>query len=496
MTEQSTDLLPLVVSLPLIGAVLAAALPGRGAQIGILSAIATTAVAIGIALAVFSGGTPRVELGGWAPPLGIALAADPLSATLLAMANLVSLGVSVYAPGYFSAAPAARAFWPLWMLLWAALNGLFLAADLFNLYVTLELLGISAAALGALGGTREAVAANLRYLLVGLLGSMTYLIGVALVYAATGTLDIGLASAALASGPVASVAFAAMIGGLLLKAAIFPLHVWLPPAHGSAPAPVSAALSALVVKAAWYLVLRLWLDLFEPAATPAAGLLLGLLGAGAVLWGSWRAMKAPRLKLVAAYSTVAQIGYLFLFFPLLATADGAARDALLAAVVILALTHGLAKSALFLAAGLLQKASGNDRIDGIAAAARGMPLVAFSLALAVTALVGLPPSGTFLAKWVLISESIAIGQWWWVPVILAGTLMAGAYSLRIVEKAFAPEPRHGEAEPAVRALPVAGRLGAAMLYAPALLLAAAATVGLGLGSAPVSELIAAWGASR
>ena len=123
-------------------------------------------------------------------PLGIALQADGLSAALLAMANLVALAISLYALGYFAKGGLARHFWPLWMLLWASLNGLFLAADLFNLYVTLELLGLSAAALGALTGTREAVAANLRYLLVGLLGSMTYLLGVALLYTGLGTLDL------------------------------------------------------------------------------------------------------------------------------------------------------------------------------------------------------------------------------------------------------------------------------------------------------------------
>ena len=106
---------------------------------------------------IFALGTVRVELGGWGVPLGIALEANGLSAALLAMANLVALGTSVYATSYFGGSGKAVHFWPLWLLLWSSLNGLFLAADLFNLYVMLELLGLSAAALGALTGSRDAM---------------------------------------------------------------------------------------------------------------------------------------------------------------------------------------------------------------------------------------------------------------------------------------------------------------------------------------------------
>jgi formate hydrogenlyase subunit 3/multisubunit Na+/H+ antiporter MnhD subunit len=484
------DLLSTSVALPLVGAVLAAALPGRASWTGLAGATATTVTALALAFEVWAEGEQRLELGGWGVPLGIALQADGLSAALLAMANLVALAVSLYALGYFAKGGLARSFWPLWMLLWASLNGLFLAADLFNLYVTLELLGISAAALGALTGSREALAANLRYLLVGLLGSMTYLLGVALLYTGLGTLDLRLAAAALGPGPLAWTAFALMAGGLLLKAALFPLHFWLPPAHASAPAPVSAALSALVVKAAFYLVLRLWLDLFGPVATPGAGMLLGALGAGAVLWGSWRALRAERLKLVAAYSTVAQMGYLFLFFPLLAVVtDPAARADLIAAAVLLALSHGFAKAGLFLSAGLLQKAAGHDRIADLSPATQALPLVSLGVALAGVALIGLPPSGTFNAKWILLSQAIGSGQWWWAPVILVGTLLAAAYIFRVLAGAFDPGPRHGEAQSAaLRAQAGLAVIGTA-IQMPALALGLIAMVVLGLGSAPLWGLL-------
>lgn len=476
------DWLILTVAVPLLGSVAATVLPGRASAIGLAAAMLTTGSALAASLVVAEGGSLRSDLGGWGAPLGIALAADGLSAALLVMSNLVALGISAYALDYFSGG-VRRHFWPLWLLLWTALNGVFLAADLFNVYVTLELLGISAAALGALSGRPEAVAANLRYLLVGLLGSMTYLLGVALLYTGLGTLDIGLAAEVLVPGPLAHTAFALMLGGLLLKAALFPLHFWLPPAHSQAPAAVSAALSALVVKAAVYLVLRLWVDLFGPVAGPGAGAVLGVLGAAAVVWGSWRAFRAERLKLLAAYSTVAQVGYLFLFFPLLAIAAPPQREALLGALVLLALTHGFAKAGLFLAAGLLQKRVGHDRIDELGPAIQSLPVMGLTLGLAGVALIGLPPSGTFIAKWVLLAESIGAGQWWWTPVVLVGTLLASAYVYRLLANAFGPAgptQRAGEA-----ALVPVGRLA----QAPALLMTLVAVVVLGLGAAPLWGLL-------
>jgi len=345
--------------------------------------------------------------------------------------------------------------------------------------VTLELLGLSAVALAALGGGREAVEAALRYLMVGLLGSLAFLASVALVYGGYGTLDMDALRGSLRPEPVAWVAVALMSAGLLVKSALFPLHFWLPPAHANAPAPVSAALSALVVKAAFYLMLRLWLDLFQPVLPPAAAWVLGMLGAAAVLWGSWNALWAERLKLLAAYSTVAQIGYLFLFFPLLtALPPGAARDAAFGALVLLALTHGFAKSALFLAAGVIQQRAGHDRIPDLGGTAQALPVTTFTIALAGVALVGLPPSGTFLAKWQLISSAFAHGQWLWVPVIAVGTLLAGAYVVRVLGHAFGP----GDG--------VSPALAWGREEVPALLLALAATAVLGLGAASVWGFVA------
>jgi formate hydrogenlyase subunit 3/multisubunit Na+/H+ antiporter MnhD subunit len=440
--------------------------------------VATTAAAGLLLSGVATQGTLHYEIGGWSAGLGIALRADGLSALLLVMTALVVLAASIYASAYFRK-PCERArFWPLWLLLWTALNALLLSGDLFNLYVTLELLGLSAVALAALGGRRAAVEAALRYLLVGLLGSMMFLTGVSLIYAGYGTLDLAALSRMVAPGPGAWTALALMTSGLLFKTALFPLHFWLPPAHASAPAPVSAVLSALVVKAAFYLVLRLWLDIFANVVTPAAADLLGLLGAGAVLWGSWRALQAERLKLLAAYSTVAQLGYLFLFFPLLpALPHGAARELAAGGLVMLALTHGFAKAGLFLAIGIVQQRCGHDTIRELDGTAQRLPVTTFAIALAGIALIGLPPSGAFLGKWQLFAGAVATGQWLWLVVTASGSLLAAAYVFRVLGHAFGHRPYPHQ--------PVA----VAHEEWPALLLAVMAALVLGLAGAPVWGLL-------
>jgi len=473
-----TDAMIGLVALPLTGAVATLLLPRSATAVAVGTGLATTVAAGMLLFGVATQGALHYEIGGWNAGLGITLRADGLSALLLMMTSLVVLAASVYASAYFSAPSERARFWPLWLLLWTSLNALFLSGDLFNLYVTLELLGLSAVALAALGGKPAAIAAALRYLLVGLLGSMMFLTGVSLIYAGYGTLDLATLLRVVEPGPVAWTALAMMTAGLLLKTALFPLHFWLPPAHASAPAPVSAVLSALVVKAAFYLVLRLWLDVFANVVTPVAANLLGLLGACAVLWGSWRALQAERLKLLAAYSTVAQLGYLFLFFPvLLALPPGPTRDLAAGGLVMLALTHGFAKAGLFLAIGIIQQRCGHDTIRDLDGTAQHLPATTFAIALAGVALIGLPPSGAFLGKWQLLAGAVETGQWLWLVVTAIGSLLAAAYIFRVLGHAFVHRPYPNQ--------PVT----VARQEWPALLLAAMAVLVLGLAGAPVWKLL-------
>jgi formate hydrogenlyase subunit 3/multisubunit Na+/H+ antiporter MnhD subunit len=294
-----------MAALPLVAAGLSVALPKIGKPAGIFTAVATSGLVVLLGGQVLQHGAIGMQVGGWPAPLGITLRADGLSAAMLALTCLIAGVVTFYAAGYFKSEAAASAFWPLWLFLWAALNALFVSGDVFNLYVTLELLGLAAVSLVALSRTAEALPAAMRYLLVSLTGSLSYLMGVALLYAANGTLDLKTLAAAAPDMPSIATAFALMTSGLIMKSALFPMHFWLPPAHANAPAPVSAALSALVVKGSFYILVRLWLTLFQPFINPGVANLIGLMAAIAILWGSIQALLAQRLKMLIAYSTVA-----------------------------------------------------------------------------------------------------------------------------------------------------------------------------------------------
>ncbi len=428
----------MLVILPLTGAMLCFLFPQRVKFLGLLTACAITASVIGLLLQVLDQGVLHSSVGGWGAPLGIEFYVDGLSLLMLLVTALVGLGISIYSIAYFRSDKAVH-FWPLWMLLWTALNALFLSADLFNLYVTLELLGMAAVALVALAGGTNALGAAMRYLLVSLLGSLFYLLGVALLYHSFGSVDIVILAERMESSPAVWAAMGLMSAGLLLKTALFPLHFWLPPAHASAPAPASALLSALVVKASFYILLRLWLEVF-PLNEAGPGQLFGLLGAAAVLWGGVQALRQTRLKMLIAYSTVSQIGYLFLAFPL------ASQIAWKGGLYLL-LSHALAKAAMFLAAGNILCFGGHDRIADLDRVAQRLPLTLTAFALAGVSSMGLPPSGGFIGKWMLLDAALQAGQWWWVIIMILGGLLAAAYVFKVIGHSFTRAEMSHEAKP-------------------------------------------------
>jgi multicomponent Na+:H+ antiporter subunit D len=371
-------------------------------------------------------------------------------------------------------------FWPLWLLLLAGMACALLAGDLFTIYVALELITVGAVGLVVLTGEREALAAGLRYLLAALAGSLLYLLGVALLFGEWGTLDIALLGAAIEPGPASAVAGALLVAGLALKAALFPLHFWLPAAHGSAAAPVSAVLSGLVVTVAFAVVLRLTVELLPPILTDPTVQLVGALGAIAIVVCSLAALRQRSLKRLIAYSTAAQVGYLFVAVPLIAAGGAAAAEAGTGAVLH-AVSHGFAKAGMFLAAGAVIAVAGHDRIYGLRGFVDRLPMAALALGAGGITLMGFPPSGGFSAKFLLASSALELGQPWWALVLIAGGPLAAAYVYVALRPAFAgvdPERGHEDAE---------GRAPRG-LQAGALILTLIA-LAIGLVGAPVVELI-------
>lgn len=437
-------LLVVAIILPAAGVLLSLVLGGRHAEriaLGLMPA--GLGIAIVIAVLLWRSGKPLVYvLGGFTPPLGIALRADGFSAVMLVTAAIVISAAGLFARANFETPPgvtearAPLAFWILLQAIWAALNIVFLGGDLFNLYVALELLTFAAVPLVCLDGRPETLTAALRYLLFALSGSAFYLLGAALLYGTYGTLDIALLAARIDSGAAVWAAAGLMTAGLLAKTALFPLHLWLPPAHANAPAAASAVLSALVVKGSFFMIVRIWFNVLPALPAESASTILAALGSAAILFGSVLALQQERLKLLIAYSTVAQIGYLFLMFPLAIGANPWAADAWSGGLMQL-LAHAFAKAAMFLTAGLIAESLGHDRIAGLAGIGRAMPVTVFAFGLGGLSLMGLPPSGGFTAKWLLLKAAVASGQWPWSLIILAGGLLAGGYIYRVLAPALA-----------------------------------------------------------
>ncbi len=471
----------LVVMVPLTGAVVTLLTRGRVlACAAAISTLLTFVAAVSLALQVTESGPQTHAVGGWGASLGIELRADGLSALMVLLTTSVASLVGLYGhtyfrpnavqsePGDMSAWATREAFWPLWLFLLGALGALYVSADIFNIYVTLELVTLSAISLMALSGARGALSAGMRYLLAAVLGSMAYLLGVALLYAEFDTLSLVALGGVTTATTSALAAVALMTAGLLLKTALFPLHFWLPRAHAFAPAPVSAALSALVVNGSFYVLLRVWFTMAPGVPTVEAAQLLGLLGSAAIIWGSLQAIRAKRLKLLIAYSTVAQVGFLFLLLPL--TLTGASGDPGERPVsawhggMLHLVSHSFAKAAMFLAAGNVVVALGHDLISDLRGLAMRLPVTMLAFAVAGTSLIGVPPLGGFFGKLLLLDGVTASGQWFYAVVILGGTLLTAAYVFRVVgvamqsgdppgqPRAVVPLPRVLEVSPLILAL--------------------------------------------
>ncbi|MEH6647226.1 complex I subunit 5 family protein [Sulfitobacter sp.] len=434
----------LVILLPLLAAVGAAATPRASALWGLTATILTAVLALWLALDMLQSGARNVAIGGWIAPLGIVFVADGLTALMLLMTSGIgvavalqatSWGVSPSSPVSEKALSMRSGFWPLWLATLGAMNALFLSGDLFNIYVAFEILGLTAIGLTALTSTPTALRAAFDYLSAGLAGSLLLLLGVALAYGAIGRVDLE-AVPMLAETVAGRIALALVIAGLAVKAALFPLHFWMPAAHSSAAPVASALLSALVVKGALYVILRISIE--GGAGMDALRFAISVMGAGAMLWGAWGALRATRLKLLVAQSTVAQIGLIALAIGV--AGDNLQQNGLWHAAALLMLSHALAKAAMFIAVGRIAEELGHDRISGLNRKELRPGAAEFAFAIASVSLIGLPPTAGFIGKWILIDGLIARDAWIWVALILIGTALSAAYLARVVSRCLRGGP--------------------------------------------------------
>ena len=387
---------------------------------------------------VLAAGPISYSLGGWSAPWGIEYRVDALNAYLILLVALIGAVVLTYAPA--SAAREVEAerrpyFCAVFLLCLAGLLGIAITGDAFNVFVFMEISSLSAYGLISLGRDRRALMATYKYLILGTIGATFILIGIGLLYAMTGTLnmaDLAVRIRALPPTRTIEVAFAFISVGFTLKMALFPLHIWLPNAYTYAPSAVTAFIAATATKVAVYAFSRFVFTVF--GADFAFGtmhldvlllplVLLGIFTASAV------AIYQADLKRLLAYSSVAQIGYI-----MLGISFGSATG--LTAGIVHLFNHALLKAALFLAAGCMMLRVHSVQLADLSGLGKRLPLTSCAFVLAGLGLVGMPFTVGFISKWYLILAALERGWWPVAALVVLSSLLALVYVWRFVEVAY------------------------------------------------------------
>ncbi|MDG6256662.1 MAG: monovalent cation/H+ antiporter subunit D family protein [Methanomicrobiaceae archaeon] len=396
------------------------------------------AAAIVIFRQVMDGGTVRYYVGGWAPPMGIELVIDTFGGFILATIMLLALMTALYAfRSVKKEVPAEKtvSFYVIFQILLAGLIGMTITGDVFNLYVFLEISSIAAYTLISATRKPHSYVASYNYLVLGSIAAGFILLGIGNLYVATGTLNMAeLAVMLPASYDLATVhaAFLFLIIGFSIKAAFFPLHLWLPDAYTESPSAVTVLIATVMAKVSVYALFRFLFSVFTMAyiteSYPVTGVVL-LIATIAIVAGAILAIAQDDLKRLLAYSSVSQIGYIMF-------AIGVANRIALEGGLLHILGHAVMKGCLFMVAGLIIYRTGTAQLSELGGIAREMPLTCAAFALAGASMIGIPPTIGFMSKYYLVLGAFEAGLWPYAAVLLVGSLLAAAYIWRFIEIAY------------------------------------------------------------
>lgn len=401
------DLVPLFIAIPLGAAFLCLLLKPLGERVAAAVTVAGVAGLLALALgAAFAGSEGAVLAGGWGAAVagqeryvvGIALVLDGLSRLFLLVVAVVAAAVVVFGLRYLSGYTGRTLYHALLNLVLAGMTGAVLAGDLFTLFVFVEIASFASYALVAYGTGKAEVEAAFKYVLLGSVASIAILLGVAVVYGAAGYLnmaDVALAVRAGKVGPAVTYFAAAMfLCGFGMKAAMMPFHAWLPDAHPSAPAPISAVLSGLLIKTTGiYALVRVFYGVF--AVDVRVQQVLLVLGCVSMGCGVLLALGQDDLKRLLAYHSVSQMGFVFVGL-------GTGSSLGILAALFHAANHALFKSALFLSSGSLERIAGTRLLSQMGGLAGRAPATALGLVGASLSISGIPPFNGFWSKLLIL----------------------------------------------------------------------------------------------
>lgn len=395
---------------------------------------------------VMATGPIYYELGGWERPYGIEYAVDTVNAFVLVIVSAIGAIVTPYAlKSVDQEIPREKhaLFYAAWTLCVTGLLGIAITGDVFNVFVFLEISSLSAYGLISLGRDRRALTAAYRYLIAGSVGATFIVIGIGMIYAMTGSLnmaDLAERLPAVADTRTIKVAFAFFTVGIGLKLALFPLHAWLPNAYAFAPSAVTAFIAATATKVAVYMLLRFFFTVFGAAFAfefMRLDLLLLPLALLAIVSMSLVAVYQQNVKRLLAYSSVAQIGYMVLGISLVSVAG-------LTGGIVHLFNHALIKSALFMAIGCVFYRVGSVRLSDMAGLGKEMPWTFGAFVAAGLSIIGVPLTVGFVSKWYLIQAALEKGLWPVAVIVLLASVLALVYIWKVVEVAYlrsAPEER-------------------------------------------------------
>ncbi|MGY6706909.1 MAG: proton-conducting transporter transmembrane domain-containing protein [Rhizobiaceae bacterium] len=378
------------------------------------------------------------------PGLYLLLRVDALALLFITLSSFLWLITTVYAIAYFRGSQNLSRFFGFFNLCVFATTGIALSGSLITFFVFYELLTLSTWPLVVHKGDAKSIAAGRTYLIYTMIGAAALLFGIVWLEGTTGPVEFANDPALDELSRLSlTVIFVLCVGGLAVKAAMVPLHGWLPEAM-AAPAPVSALLHAVaVVKAGAFGIVRFIYDVYgiERVAELSLGLPLAILASITIIYGSLRALQQTDIKRRLAFSTVSQVSYIAL------GASLAGPFATIGGLVHL-VHQGLMKITLFFAAGALAERRGITSIDQMAGAGRHMPLTMLAFSIGALGMIGIPPLAGFVSKWYLGVGGIQAGYYWVILVLAGSSLLNAAYFLPLIYRAWfvAPAPRpEGEA---------------------------------------------------
>lgn len=425
-------LIPLFIIVPLAGAFLIMILGRFVNHINkvIASSLLLFMVIISIWCLVSTGDSVTVyKVGGWEPvnkiPVGIYMVLDAFSSIMLCIINILGFLSVIYAISYISRYTSENYFYSLFCLMVAGMNGVALSGDLFNIYVFLEIAAISSYALVAFGVEKDELEATFKYQVLGGLASLLIIFGIGLIYWKTKTLNIADIRSVLSQGNDRNLYIMIQIlllSGFGLKAAIIPFHAWLPDAHSSAPSPISAMLSGVLIKAVGiYVIIRLFFNMFP--INEEMALLITTLGTLSMVVGVFLAIGQWDIKRLLAYHSISQMGYVVLStgIGMILISRGIREEVAALAIaggIFHLINHTVFKGLLFLNAGAIEYSTGTRNLKEMVGLSEHMPVTSATSLVASLSISGLPPFNGFFSKLIIIVAAV-MGRFYLLAALAA-----------------------------------------------------------------------------